>query len=83
MSKNPQDRNRMPGQGENEEMDMPKKDMDKEKEQGGQSKTGRQDWNREQNQGQSGPHGQRQQGDMNRPKETDEDAGDDRTKRPA
>jgi hypothetical protein len=77
MSKNPQDRNRMPGEGEGgEEMEnMPKKD-----EKGMDPKKGQQTWK----QGQPGEQGgQPRKGDeMNRPKNTDEDA-DDRKKRPA
>jgi hypothetical protein len=86
MSKNPQDRNRVPGQNEGgEEMEnMPKevKGMDPKKgQQGGQGQQGQQgqqNWN----QGQKGEQGgQPHKGDqMNRPKDTDEDM-DDRKRR--
>jgi len=90
MSKNPQDRNRVPGQNEGgEEMkkeNMPKdvKGMDPKKgKQGGQGQqgqTGQQNWN----QGQKGDQSrQPHKGDqMNRPKDTDQDM-DDRKRRPA
>jgi len=75
MSKNPQDRNRVPGQSEGEEMEnVPKKDVKRQP--GEQGQQGQQDWNK----GQKG--GQPDKGDMNRPKDTDEDM-DDRSKRPA
>ena len=92
MSKNPQDRNRMPDQNEGgEEMEnMPKKDvksMDPKKgQQGGQSQQGQQGQTGQQSwyQGQTGEQdGQPHKGDqMNRPKNADEDT-DDRKKRPA
>jgi len=78
MSKNPQDRNRVPGQDEGgEEMEnMPKKDMDPKKgQQGGQ---GQKNWN----QGQKGEQGGQPHKGDERPKDTDEDM-DDRKRRPA
>ena len=79
MSKNPQDKNRVPAQGEGEDMEkMPKKDEKSQR--AGQGQQGQQGWN----QGQKGEQGgQPHKGDeMNRPKETDEGT-DDRKKRPA
>ena len=92
MSKNPRDKNRLPGQndGDEEEMEnMPQdvKGMDPKKgEKGGQSqqsqhgKPGQQSWN----QRRKGEHSvQPRKGDeMNRPKDTDENM-DDRKRRPA
>jgi hypothetical protein len=87
MSKDPQDRNRVPGQGEGEGEDMekmPRKDLGEQKkdqQKGGEG--GQQNWNKEEGQtGQQG--GQKQQGDpMNPPKDTDEEETDDRKRRPA
>ena len=79
MSKISQDRDRVPGHGEGEDMEkMPKKDEKSQR--GGQGQQGQQNWN----QGQKGEQGgQPHKGDeMNRPKKTNEDM-DDRTKRPA
>jgi hypothetical protein len=104
MSKNPQDRNRVPGQGEGEDLEsmpgknkenMPRKEGGEQNkgQQGQQGQTGGQggqQWNKDQGmgQGQQGQQGgQRQQGDpMNRQrdiKDTDEQTGDDKKKRPA
>ena len=73
MSKSPQERDRVPGQNDSEEMEnMPKdvKGMDPKKGQHGQGPKGEQS-------------GQPHKGDpMNRPKDTDEGM-DDRKKRPA
>ena len=93
MSKNPQDRNCMPGQGGgDEEMEnMPKKDvkgMDPKKgQQSGQGQQGQQGQTGQQQtwkQGQTGEQGGKphKSDEMNRPKDTDEDI-DDRKRRPA
>ena len=88
MSKNPTDRNRMPG--ESEDFDRGKKP----RKEGEQQKRNPQDVTREQGQGQKGQQGQHQQGeqvnpqkgrqpsDPNRQWKPDEDV-DDKKKRPA
>ena len=84
MSKNPQDKNRMPGQGESEGEEMektPRKDLGEQKkgQQRGQGQTGQQNCNKEQ-----GDPTKREEWDpMHRQKDTDEETGDDRKKRPA
>ncbi len=95
MSKNPQDRNRVPGEGEGKDVEkMPRKEGGEQQrksptggQQGGQGGQqggqGGQTWNKEQ-QGQQPQGGQRQQGDpMKRQKDVDEETGDDRKRRPA